>query len=549
MDRRMATIHPIIAAGLISFITHLHGQELDRAEVRIPYAELKQLLARAEPTVTPPKQKPALLSLRLRLAMDGPRPVMEATFRTVGFHDEVAVIPLIGGAVSLDSQSPENAVILAEDATLCLASDTTGTRALQLRLLPILGPGGFTISIPPCPSVIFETGDLPDGQSVVLRSEAIEETLAAGQIRPLPSSGVNLAIRLLDDRETREAMRPPTPSSWTWQNQVLVIPAESDLIYHVMARASAADGSGVAAILPLPADAQDIVVSGEDLVSHAKVRGENRSLVLSLDWKTRGLLDRQVGISYRLPLRPLDRTWRLQAPGDAATRTRFIIATTPLRAYSAEGLSAPLSPQGLPAVFTELLHGGNCQHLEIETPAADLSAIPIPIAATDEGVVKQSEWTVKIEPDGAMLATGVFAIEHKSPLGFVFDTPQDMKLLSCELGGRPVSPVDLGGGTLKVTLPPQGGSSRLACSFSHTGSALDPVEGTMKLSLPQTPLFIHALSWQIYLPPGYQAETHGNLTRVHEAGAAPSRIMLRKNLCRAERPEIHVFYQRSDLNR
>jgi hypothetical protein len=77
---------------------------------------------------------------------------------------------------------------------------------------------------------------------------------------------------------------------------------------------------------------------------------------------------------------------------------------------------------------------------------------------------------VKIEPDGAMLATGVFAIEHKSPLGFVFDTPQDMKLLSCELGGRPVSPVDLGGGTLKVTLPPQGGSSRLACSFSHTGT-------------------------------------------------------------------------------
>ena len=52
------------------------------------------------------------------------------------------------------------------------------------------------------------------------------------------------------------------------------------------------------------------------------------------------------------------------------------------------------------------------------------------------------------------------------------------------------------------------------------------------------------------LPPGYQAETHGNLTRVPATGGAqPSRITLQKNLCRDERPEIRVFYQRGDLLR
>jgi len=548
MDLCMATIHPVIVAAFIALTIHTHAQGLDDAEVRIPYGELKQLLARAEPASKPGTPKPALLSARLRLSMEGKRPVINAIFRSAGFSDEVAFIPLIAGDVSLDQQTPEDAVVVAEGDTLCLASDKTGTRTLQLRLLPILGKNGFSISIPPCPSVIFETGDLPADQSVVLNSGAMEETLAAGQIRPLPNTGQTLGIRLLDSRETREALRPPEPSSWTWQHQALVIPAESDLIYQIIARASAVDGSGVAALLPLPSDAQDISVSGEDLVSHAKIRGENRTLGLSLVWKTRGVLDRQVMISYRMPLRPLDRTWRLQAPGGEGTRTRFIIATSPLLAYSAEGLSGPLSPHGLPAALAELLNGTNCQHLEA-TSSADLSAIPVPVAATDEGVVKQSEWTLKIEPDGSMLASGILTIEHKNPLGFIFDTPQDMKLLSCELGGRPVSPVDLGGGTLKITLPSQGESSRLVCSFTRAGTALDPVEGTMKLSLPQIPLFIHSLLWQIDLPPGYQAETHGNLTRVPATGGAPSRITLRKNLCRAERPEIQVFYQRSDLTR
>ncbi|RYF19363.1 MAG: hypothetical protein EOO77_10320 [Oxalobacteraceae bacterium] len=74
------------------------------------------------------------------------------------------------------------------------------------------------------------------------------------------------------------------------------------------------------------------------------------------------------------------------------------------------------------------------------------------------------------------------------------------------------------------------------------------MEGTLELSLPKTPLFIRALTWKIDLPPVYQAETHGNLVRVTGAGDPPSRLTLRKNLCRDERPQTHVFYQRSDRN-
>lgn len=548
MDLRMANIHPLIGSAFLALSIHAQAQKLDDAEVRISYGELKQLLSRAEPVATPKPTPPppALLSARLRLSVDKGRPVINATFRTVSYGDEIALVPLIAGEITLDTSSPDDAIVITNDNSLCLSSDKPGTRALQLRLLPITNGHEFNITIPPCPSVIFETGELPADQSLVLRTENNEETLASGQVRPLSNIGESINIRLLGSNETREILSPPVPSTWSWQHQALVTPSEGDLVYHILARAAASEGSGVTALLPLPADAQDITVTGEDLISYGKIRGENRTLSLSLTWKNRGILDRQLLISYRMPLRPLDRTWKLQAPGDEHVRTRFIIATSPLLNYAAEGLSIPLLPQGLPAQLDNHLKGTTWQQLEAGL-SAELTATPIPVAATEEGVVKNAEWSVKIEPDGSMLSIGNLTIEHKGPVGFAFDTPTGMKLLSCELDGLPVSPIDLGEGKLKVILSQDREKSQLTCSFTGTGTSLDAVDGTLKLSLPQTPLFIHSLLWNIDLPPGYQSETNGNLTRIAPAGGSPTRISLRKNLCRDERPEIQVFYQRADV--
>ena len=238
----------------------IRAEGLDNAEVRIPYGELKQLLARATPPAIPETPKPALLSARLKLSIENEHPVINATFRATSFSTDLSRIPLIAGDLSLETQEPEDAAVVTDGASLCLASDKAGTRTLQLRLLPVQSKKGFSISVPACPSVIFETGDLPADQSVVLGSDGKEETLAARQMRPLPNTGQTLAVRILDSRETREALRPPEPSNWTWQHQALVMPSDSDLIYQIIARASASDGSGVEALLPLPPDAQDVTV-------------------------------------------------------------------------------------------------------------------------------------------------------------------------------------------------------------------------------------------------------------------------------------------------
>lgn len=537
----------LLGIFLLKISSALHGQSLDQAEVRLPYGELKQILTRAETAAKPVVPKPALLSARLRLSLENGRPVIDGTFRTTSFNNDTVLIPLVGGDVSIGKQDPQDAAVTIDGNSLCLVVDHPGVSTIQLRLLPISDANGFSIVLPACPSAVFETGDFPADQSITLGVGEKEEALSGGQIRPLPPAARNLRIRLLDQQETREALRPPEPSVWTWQHQALVTPSDDELIYQIVARASAADGSGVEAALPVPSDARDVSVAGEDLVSQEKIRGENHASGVRLVWKTRGILDRQVMISYRMPLRPLDRSWHLETPGGEGTRTRFVIASSPLLAYAADGLSATLAAQGLSPALAGWLKGGTCQYLEAAT-VVDLSVTPIPVAATAEGVVTTAEWTLKIEPDGAMLATGVLVIDHKSSLDFVFDTPQGMRLLSCEVAGKAVPPVDLGHGVLKVALPARGESSRLSCSFTGRIDALDPVEGTLALALPKVPLFIHSLLWRLDLPAGYQAETHGNLTRV-ASGESATRITLQKNLCRDERPEIHVFYQRSDLNR
>lgn len=540
----------LLGSCLLAISSVLHGQTLDQAEVRMPYGELKELLARAAPPAKlPAVPPPALLSARFLLSLDHGRPVIDAVFRGVSFGAEAALIPLLGGEVSLEKQDPEDATLVVDGRRLCLVAAEAGVHTLHVRLLPIPAKGRFALSLPVCPSLIFATGDLPADQSVILGTGDGEEAMAAGQTRPLPNQGAELNIRMLDSRETREALRPPEPSTWSWQNQVLVRPGDGELIYQAMATATAADGSGVEALLPLPPDARDVTAAGEDLVSQTKIRGENRALGIRLGWKTRGILDRQVMLAYHMPLRPLDHAWHLQAPGGDGTRSRFIIANSPVLAYAADGLTPPLAATGLPAALASLLEGATCQHLEAAT-TADLTVTPIPVAATAEAVVTSAEWALKIEPDGAMLATGALTIGHRKQLGFVLDTPPGMKLLTCEVGGQQVAPVDLGQGVLQVTLPPRADkeSSRLVCSFTGRTEPLDPVEGTLSLALPKVALFMHELVWHLDLPAGYQAEAHGNLTRKPvAANAPPSRVTLAKNLCRDERPQVQLFYQRSNL--
>ena len=177
----------------------------------------------------------------------------------------------------------------------------------------------------------------------------------------------------------------------------------------------------------------------------------------------------------------------------------------------------------------------------------ELAVTRLPVAAVSGATMDDAIWSVKVEPDGSVLLEGTMTVSHSEAAVLLFDTPAGQSLLKCSLDDRPVAPVSHEGGKLELALTANGQPARVGCSFTGRIGALDPVEGTFGIGLPQTPMFIRALQWKIDLPPAYQAEISGNVTRMKpEAGDPPSRLVVRKNLCRDERPEVHVFYTRKN---
>lgn len=545
----METTKSLLGITLALSSLTLAEPALEQAEVRIPYGELRSLIEAARPVVRKVPDA-SLLSARFRVSIGAGKPVLDASFRTASFSDDFQTVPLVGGNVSVASQTPEDARILIRDSVLCHALDKRDSATLDVRLLSA-GEGGWTcLQVPGCPAAVFETGDLGADHSIGLRIDGRETVVGSNASVALPIAGALVDFRILGGEETREALRPPEPSTWSWQHQVLVVPGEGDLAFRVIARASASGGSGVAAALLLPADAREITVTGKDLAAQKMTREADRSQKLHVEWGTRGLLEREIGVFYQLPRRPLDRKWMLHAPavtGGGVSEARFIVAGAADLSYEAAGLAGPFLPKGLPVEFTTDIKETPCYQLE-SGPSVELRVNPLPVVATAEATIGDAQWSVKLEPDGAVLIEGAMGVEYRGTPGITLDVPEGMTLLSCHANDQAVSPVDRGGGRLEVHLPAAGGKAMIKCSFTGKVAAIDPMEGTLELSLPKVPLFIRSLNWVIDLPAGYQAETHGNLVRVSADGDSASRLCLRKNLCRDEQPRTHVFYQRSNRN-
>jgi hypothetical protein len=243
----------------------------------------------------------------------------------------------------------------------------------------------------------------------------------------------------------------------------------------------------------------------------------------------------------------------LQVPvveADDETRVRFIIPTSPGIEYAADGLSGAITPESVAAGLSKYLDGTPIRMLE-GGASIEVGVRRLAVVATEDAVISEVGWFLSMEPDGSMLLEGAIHVDHGTAQGVELDTPKGMSLLACQAAGQQVDPVNLGEGRIEVAVPvpaKKGSATVITVSFTGKGPAFDPLEGTLALELPQTPLFIRSLSWRIDLPVGYTAEVNGNLSREARSGSdTASSIRLRKKLCRDERPEVRVFYQSRNL--
>jgi len=191
------------AVAAMAAPAQINTPKLDDSEVRISYAELKRLLAAAQPvaTVTVSKAPPvsaALLSAVYHI--DWQAAQITAQMQVENFSELWQSIPLAGAALGAVSVKPADARIVVMDDQLCLITDKAG--AVSLELCFALPAGTSSITLHPAPSAVaaIETTALPEGHHLSIQHAGGTATLMSACRHALPASGGVVTLTLADSK-------------------------------------------------------------------------------------------------------------------------------------------------------------------------------------------------------------------------------------------------------------------------------------------------------------------------------------------------------------
>lgn len=578
----------LVASGLMTFGEATgFGQEaggqtaspspLDKAEVRIPYSELKKLWdeAHAAKTPVPPEPLPEglLLAALFRADLSSGKVGVEAEFKVESFAGKWERIPLMGAGLTVASVDPPDTRLTVVEDNLLFVAPQTGPATIKVKFAetPLPGAGGAPfLRLITLPSAVgsLELRGLPEGRAVLMG----DGSAASGQVQEgvmklsLPARGGPVTLSLTDAAllPKEEAPPPPppplTPSEWALQNEVLVYEGEGELCYRALINASALNGSAVEAVLLLPPNARSVKVTGDDLVDSRPARTASGQTELRLKWKTRDIMERQLTVSYALQQMPMAAEWALRAPSlekEDQVKSLFMFVLSPGVEFAGVGLQGPIPAHKLPRwviAETKAPEFGTVT----AASAVTLQSRVLPRLETAVGVITRSDYVTKLVGDGSVLTTGTVEIEHDEALRWSVALPEKSNLLKCSVDGAPVKPIVRENGVVEVPLPYTGTSSKtvksqVAFSYTETKEKLHAVEGQTSLELPLTPLFIQEVLWSVEIPDTYQISGVGEGIE-HAAPATDGgsgnnahTVRLVRKLCRNERPQAQLFYQKSGL--
>ncbi len=318
-------------------------------------------------------------------------------------------------------------------------------------------------------------------------------------------------------------------------------------------------GAGTDLSLQLPAGAAAVSVSGEDVANWKIVRTDAKPRLLEVHWKTADILDRQVMVAYTMPQSPLATEWQLQAlvpPGAPASKHLYAIVPSEGLELAGEGLRNSLAAQQLPEWMRSEI-GSTAFSTAEAGPQLTVQTHWLPVVQSAEAVITAATSLLRLVPDGSMQTECTFAIRHQTPMAWKLDLPADVELLSCMLDGKPARPVQRSANLIEFSLPTPAatakGISTITLMYAAKHAALDPVSGRVALELPSTALFIERLQWAVNFPDLFEVTAiEGNVALGPDTDAksadSGNLIQLRKDLCRGERPNVELFYQRRAPN-
>ena len=517
--------------------------------VSISYEELRRIEDAARQNQ---KQMPELGSLLqsatyfLDASIDRPR--LRAELRVFQFSGEQQATALLSGGASVVDLLPADSLLLVKN-DLCLITNKIGKYDVSCGIVPT---DDSSLVLLPCANAVLKVGGLADGTVMEIGIDEKVQIVDNERSIVIPARGAKLSWKRISGEAARELAKPEQPSLWTWQHEVAVAESDGVLHYRCFSHAETSSGDTRTAVLDLPSSVTNITASGDGLLSQEIVQGLNGSRQISLQWQLGREASRELELCYHVSVSSLAATWTLVAPKgtDAQPNTyQFYLADQPKRRFSGKSVTGAFTTDSLRRSVASALKGLAYHLVRSETGTVEVSQQLMPVAVTDDALIKSAEWQSSIESDGAMKTTGCLEIEHRSGARLTLTLPEGAVLQACEVNGIDTSPMLDGKAGFVLSLPAQEkgkACSKLSIAYSGKSGKFEPLEGQLSIELPKMTFFINRLKWRIVIPPAYSAEVAGNLIRPVGQEGAPNIITLEKNNSRSEQPLAEIFYNRNN---
>lgn len=477
-----------------------------QTRVSLAYSEFRDLFDAARINSPPKSDTPesAFVSAVYEIDWAGDKNLVEAHWRIENFTANRKLVPVAPNSLGIVASEKNEAVFLSDENQLSIVLRKEGVQEAHVRFASTVTEGAnahYTVKFPVLPAAtnLLKLRNVPPGVRVAFHG---------GSELPAPNGERQFAFSTIDSdvQLTLEEARSHLPSRWEWRSEVVVVPGDASLAFHVRLVSSLLEGDGREMRIPLPRDIRGIRPSSEGLDSWRVESDKNNQPVLLLAWNDKAPAERVVELRYATPMGANAEAWTLNAPQSTlpGSGNLFAILHSPSTELSGQGLVARTDAVPLSDWMRSQIKGREFSLIRADGTAR-VNVQWLPLAEPANLIGRQAKFQTRIVSDGSTLTEAAMELECESSARWVFQLPPSAKLLRCAVNGHAVRPVRRDS-ALELLIDPASRDEKTTVTFSYTDNlpALDPVSGGVTITLPETKVFVHKLEWSLEIPAGYE---------------------------------------------
>ncbi len=440
------------SSSTITIEKRLFDEPYAEGEVTISYAEMKRLWEALRENGRPPEKEKSpiaavVVSAGYELQLAAAQSQLKADYSVEVFSDEWQVIPLIGGAISLEKSEVSQGSIVRRDGFYALMIKGQGKYQVHLRFRAVgldSWPSHQGLKLRPAAASLshISVSGLPDDLRLRLQGLDKDQVMssAAGKAEQdyfLAGGDEELSLRLESAAVAKEsaaiANAPVIASVWDIQSQIFVRYAEGRLFYEARVFAQSDAGSGLSMELEMPQKVAAVSVAGEDIASWRLGRSQEGRRKLHIAWRTRDRLDRRFQLSYQMAQSPLADEWVIVPPGGAGeeARAKHLLAIEVVEGleWKGAGISSTVASRRLPKWLGE--HVKEVEFVTAESSGPlPLEAEWLPVLETVRATVSLAKFNTRLVKDGAMLVEAEYQVQQSEALNWIVNIPSLEQVLN-----------------------------------------------------------------------------------------------------------------------